>query len=87
MATTPGNTGARLWDESTQGSDHTRMPGQPPLVRGGPEGVIYGPVGTLCCDEEGNIWRKGTDVTLATGWCIIYDSCNIRDLIQEEFPT
>lgn len=73
--TAPGNLGAKLWDESTQGSDHTRMPGQPPLVAGGPEGVVFAPVGTLCVDETGVLWKKGTDATLATGWCSVTDSC------------
>jgi hypothetical protein len=87
MATTPGNLGARLWDESTQGSDHTRMPGQPPLILGGPEGVVYAPIGTLCVDEEANVWKKGTEAALNTGWCIVFDTCNIAEMIREQFPS
>lgn len=64
----PGNKGARLWDESTQGSDHTAMPGQPPLIPGGPENVLFAPVGTLVVDESGTLWQKTTDKSLATGW-------------------
>lgn len=66
--TTPGNLGAKLWDESTQGSDHTVMPGQPPLIAGGPENVVFAPVGTLVVDEVGQLYQKTTPATLATGW-------------------
>lgn len=83
MASAPGNTGARLWDMATQGSDYTAPPGQHPMIPGGPEGVVYARPGTVCSDELGNLWRKETDVSLNTGWCEMLDTCNILELVGE----
>lgn len=85
MSTAPGNTGARLWDEAVQGVG-PKQPGQPPMIPGGPEGVIYANAGTIVCDETGALWRKGTDRSLATGWCEVFDTCNIAELVQEQGP-
>jgi hypothetical protein len=63
--------GANLWDKATQGSDYNAAPGQPPLIPGGPEGVIYGSVGKVCVDELGVLYVKASDVSLATGWTTV----------------
>lgn len=71
MADVPPSLGARLWDDAMQGSDHTTPPGQVPLIPGGPEGVVFGRAGTLCVNETGALYKKGTDVSLKTGWVAI----------------
>lgn len=63
----PGNPGAALWDTASKETP----PGQPPMIPGGPEGVIFAAAGRLCVDEEGNLYVKQTDVTLATGWALV----------------
>lgn len=74
MADVPPSLGARLWDESTQGSDHTMAPGTLPLITGGPNGVVYGRLGSKCIDETGTEWTKTTDETVNTGWAeVVYD--------------
>lgn len=70
----PGNPGSNLWDESTKGSNHTAQPDDPPLIRGGPEGVIFGDVGTIVSDIAGGLWLKTTNRSLSTGWCAV--TCN-----------
>lgn len=68
----PTNTpGAALWDQAVQGSDHTAPSGQPPMIPGGPEGVIYADAGTVCSDETGLLYVKASDRTLATGWTTV----------------
>lgn len=68
----PANTpGANLWDQATQGSDHTHQPGQPPLIPGGPEAVVYASAGVTCVDELGVLYVKASDVSLATGWTTV----------------
>lgn len=66
--TTPGNLGAKLWDEANQGSDHTAQRGQPPMIQGGPNGVVYGQPGLVCSDETGQLYVKTTGMDLNTGW-------------------
>lgn len=71
MAAVPPTLGAKLWDEATQGSDHNNERGQPPLIPGGPEGVIYASAGKVCADELGVLYVKASDVSLATGWTTV----------------
>lgn len=84
MASAPGNLGALLWDQAVQGSDHNRSAYQPPMIPGGPEGVVYGPAGYMCCDEDGVLWRKRTDISLNTGWCEIIDTCNLLEFQRNQ---
>ena len=71
----PNNTyGAMLWDMGDQGSDHTHQPGSPVNVLLDPEGVIYASPGVQAADLTGATYIKTTDVSVATGWCLV--SCN-----------
>jgi len=62
------NVGAQLWDASYQGQ--SPRPAQPsiPYIEGGPQGVVYAPVGWVCSDQAGNFWVKSTDASVNTGW-------------------
>lgn len=72
------NPGAKLWDLANQGSAYTHQPGQPPLIVGGPEGVVYGSPGLLAVNETGRLYIKKTAADLNTGWCFI-PCCSLDD--------
>jgi hypothetical protein len=38
------------------------------MIPGGPQGVVYAPIGSVVTDDAGNIWVKSSDNTVATGW-------------------
>lgn len=71
MADVPPTLGAKLWDEATQGSDHNAQPHQPPMIPGGPEGVVWGSAGVTAVDELGVLYVKTTDASLNTGWSTV----------------
>lgn len=67
-AVPPNNTpGAALWDAAIQGENGRAQPSIP-MIAGGPQGVIYAPIGSVCTDDSGNIWVKSTDASVNTGW-------------------
>lgn len=66
MAQNP-NTGAQKWGDALNGQP---QPAQPsiPMIHGGPNGVVYAPVGSFCLDERGRAWAKTTSADFNTGW-------------------
>lgn len=68
MAGTPPNAGAKSWEDAMQSG--IPRPAQPaiPNIIGSPEGVLYGDVGAMVTDDEGGLWVKSTDASVATGW-------------------
>lgn len=65
----PANTpGAGLWEAAMQGQSAYRFQPGIPRIDGGPQNVIYAPIGAVCTDDSGNIWVKSTDHTVNTGW-------------------
>lgn len=62
---TPGNKGGILWDQAMQsGAPQSAIP----LIPGGPNGVVFAPVGSVCVDDVGKLWVKTTAGTSALGW-------------------
>lgn len=63
--TAPGNPGARLWEQQMQ--DGKAQPAIPNIA-GGPNNVVFAPVGAVCTDDTGKLWVKQTDSSLCSGW-------------------
>lgn len=63
----PGNTGAALIDQQVQGGQaQSSVPIGVPLTT--PESVIYAPIGYVLTTNNGKLWVKTTDESVATGW-------------------
>jgi hypothetical protein len=59
--------GAGLWESAMQGGIRPAQ-NAIPMIPGGPQNVVYAPVGSCCSDDLGNWWVKSSDATVNTGW-------------------
>ena len=71
MAATPPIVGAKQWDDAVQSQTPQTSQNRIPMIVGGPQGRVYAPVGYLAADDQGRLWSKTTDSTLATGWVLV----------------